>query len=111
MDRNTGMALAGTEHIRQSLVDILTTPLGTRVMLPEYGSSLFDLVDNPTDPSLAMKMIMSCAGALARWEPRIRVDKISVGAVNKGQITINLIATDVETRRRLEFNNLELNLK
>ena len=22
-------------------------------MLPEYGSKLFDLVDNPTDPSLA----------------------------------------------------------
>lgn len=45
MDRNTGKLLSGTDHIRQSIVDILTTPLGTRVMLPEYGSKLFDLVD------------------------------------------------------------------
>ncbi len=70
MDRNTGKPLSGTDHICQSIVDILTTPLGTRVMLPEYGSKLFDLVDNPTDPSLAMRIIMESAGAIARWEPR-----------------------------------------
>lgn len=28
MDRNTGKLLSGTDHIRQSIVDILTTPLG-----------------------------------------------------------------------------------
>ncbi|GDD08501.1 phage baseplate assembly protein [Escherichia coli] len=34
MDRNTGKPLSGVDHICQSIVDILTTPLGTRVMLP-----------------------------------------------------------------------------
>ena len=66
-------------------VDILTTPLGTRVMLPEYGSKLFDLVDNPTDPSLAMRIIMESAGAIARWEPRVRIDRINVLAVDIGK--------------------------
>ncbi|ECB1325844.1 baseplate assembly protein [Salmonella enterica subsp. enterica serovar Nigeria] len=108
MNRSTGEVLAGTDHIRQSIVDILTTPLGTRVMLPEYGSNLFNLVDNPTDPGLAMKIIMTSAGALAKWEPRIRVDSVNVQAIDVGKITILIIATDVETRRRLEFNNLEL---
>ncbi|EBU8551928.1 baseplate assembly protein [Salmonella enterica subsp. enterica serovar Telelkebir] len=108
MNRSTGEVLAGIDHIRQSIVDILTTPLGTRVMLPEYGSNLFNLVDNPTDPGLAMKIIMTSAGALAKWEPRIRVDSVNVTAIDVGKITILIIATDVETRRRLEFNNLEL---
>lgn len=108
MNRSTGEVLAGTDHIRQSIVDILTTPLGTRVMLPEYGSNLFNLVDNPTDPGLAMKIIMTSAGALAKWEPRIRVDSVNVQAIDVGKITILIIATGVETRRRLEFNNLEL---
>ncbi|ECC3255653.1 baseplate assembly protein [Salmonella enterica subsp. enterica] len=108
MDRSTGKPLAGTDHISQSIVDILTTPLGTRVMLPEYGSNLFSLVDNPTDPGLAMKIIMASAGALARWEPRIRVDSINVQAIGVGKITILIVATDVETQKRLEFNNLEL---
>lgn len=47
MDRNTGKLLSGTDHIRQSIVDILTTPLGTRVMLPEYGSKLLILLIIP----------------------------------------------------------------
>ncbi len=108
MDRNTGKLLSGTDHIRQSIVDILTTPLGTRVMLPEYGSKLFDLVDNPTDPSLAMRIIMESAGAIARWEPRVRIDRINVLAVDIGKITILIIATDIETQQRLEYNNMEL---
>ncbi len=108
MDRNTGKLLSGTDHIRQSIVDILTTPLGTRVMLPEYGSKLFDLVDNPTDPSLAMRIIMESAGAIARWEPRVRIDRINVLAVDIVKITILIIATDIETQQRLEFNNMEL---
>ena len=108
MDRNTGKLLSGTDHIRQSIVDILTTPLGKRVMLPEYGSKLFDLVDNPTDPSLAMRIIMESAGAIARWEPRVRIDRINVLAVDIGKITILIIATDIETQQRLEFNNMEL---
>ena len=108
MDRNTGKPLSGTDHICQSIVDILTTPLGTRVMLPEYGSKLFDLVDNPTDPSLAMRIIMESAGAIARWEPRVRIDRINVLAVDIGKITILIIATDIETQQRLEFNNMEL---
>lgn len=108
MDRNTGKLLSGTDHIRQSIVDILTTPLGTRVMLPEYGRKLFDLVDNPTDPSLAMRIIMESAGAIARWEPRVRIDRINVLAVDIGKITILIIATDIETQQRLEFNNMEL---
>lgn len=108
MDRSTGKPLAGTDHIRQSIVDILTTPLGTRVMLPEYGSNLFNHVDNPTDPSLAMKIMMASAGALARWEPRVRVESVNVKAIGVGKITILIVATDVETQKRLEFNNLEL---
>ncbi len=111
MNRNTGKVLAGTDHIRQSVVDILTTPLGTRVMLPEYGSNLADLVDNPLDPTLAIKIIMTSAGALARWEPRIRVDRIKTTSIDTGAITIAIEATDIETRQRLELNNLELPFK
>jgi len=113
MNRNTGKVLAGADHIRQSVVDILTTPLGTRVMLPEYGSNLADLVDNPNDPALAIKIIMASAGALARWEPRVRVDRVRPVTINAstGLIAIDITATDVETRKRLELNNLELPFK
>ena len=35
--------------IEESIKDILLTPLGSRVMLPEYGSRLFELIDRRVD--------------------------------------------------------------
>ena len=47
MNRETGSAISTLEHIGQSISDILTTRLGTRVMRREYGSLLPELVDQP----------------------------------------------------------------
>ena len=41
MNRNTGLGISDTEHISQSMRDILLTPVGSRVMRREYGSLLF----------------------------------------------------------------------
>lgn len=51
MNRETGGAISTVEHIGQSISDILTTRLGTRVMRREYGSLLPDLVDHPSTMS------------------------------------------------------------
>ncbi|WP_170000657.1 GPW/gp25 family protein, partial [Campylobacter sp. RM9328] len=37
--------------INESIKDILLTPLGSRVMLPDYGSRLFELIDRRVDDS------------------------------------------------------------
>lgn len=97
MHRDTGVALAGTDHIRQSVMDILSTPLRTRRMLPEYGSELQDLVDNPTDKTTIIRVIMATAVALSRWEPRIRVDAVNVQQAGGGSIALSLECTDVES--------------
>ena len=36
MDRHTGQPISGLDHLLQSIEDILTTPLGSRLMRPEY---------------------------------------------------------------------------
>jgi phage baseplate assembly protein W len=51
VNNRTGKALDGMEHLKQSVQDILTTPLGTRVMRREYGSRLFELIDAPINSS------------------------------------------------------------
>ena len=40
MDRHTGLPISGIEHLRQSIADILSTPLGSRRQRMEYGSKL-----------------------------------------------------------------------
>ncbi|MDY3572310.1 GPW/gp25 family protein [Enterobacter hormaechei] len=108
MDRNTGKPLSGTDHIRQSVQDILSTPVGSRVMLPGYGSNLIHLVDHPTDRTTTIRVVMAAAGALARWEPRIVVNSIDVLQAGGGVIRLSIHATDVENQRAILLENIEL---
>lgn len=92
MDRNAGAAIEGVDHLAQSIGDILTTPLGTRPMRRDYGSMLFELVDHPLNSATRQLAYAATAMALRRWEPRIRVKKVSLsgGAETLGQATISI---------------------
>ncbi|MDG4811647.1 hypothetical protein P8629_01380 [Hydrogenovibrio sp. 3SP14C1] len=59
MNRQTGKPLAGIEHLRQRIGDVLTTPVGSRVMRREYGSSIFELQDAPINDVFKLKMTMA----------------------------------------------------
>lgn len=83
-------ALAVRGHLRQSIVDILTTPQGTRVMLPEYGSKLPRLLDRPVTPSWRLSVYAAVVEALGRWEPRVRVERIRVTAVYAGAMDLEV---------------------
>jgi len=63
-DAKTGKPLSGVAHLRQSIRDILTTPLGSRVMRRNYGSRLFDLVDNPLNDQTLVEIFAATAEAL-----------------------------------------------
>ena len=76
MNRTTGAVLAGDAHLAQSIGDILSTPLGSRVMRRDYGSLLPELLDRPLNAATRLLMIMASAIAIGRWEPRIAVKRI-----------------------------------
>ena len=90
VDASTGRALGGIAHLRQSVRDILTTPVGSRVLLREYGSRLSELVDRPLEPDLLASIQAEAAAALARWEPRLRLRRIRVESVDGGHVTLSL---------------------
>ena len=76
MNRTTGAAISGLEHLRQSVGDILSTPIGSRVMRREYGSLVPELIDHPDNPTTRVRLYSATAGALMRWEPRFRVSGV-----------------------------------
>jgi phage baseplate assembly protein W len=76
MNRHTGRTLDGLDHIRQSMVDILTTPIGSRVMRRDYGSLLPELIDQPLTEATLLQAYAAIVMALLRWEPRIRIERI-----------------------------------
>lgn len=106
MNRNTGAVLSGTAHIRQSVQDILSTPTGTRVMLPDYGSDLLTLVDAPDDRLTQIRLVMATAVALEKWEPRITVQSVSASRTGAGRLAIDLTATDTETQKLIRLEGL-----
>ena len=61
----------GWTHTVQSIRDILTTPLGSRVMRRRYGSELYGLIDHPMNSMTIVRCFVAIATAL---EPRIEED-------------------------------------
>ena len=76
MSATTGQALDGIEHIRQSIRDILTTPIGTRVMRRDYGSEIPELIDQPDNGATRVRLYAATVAALLKWEPRIKVTRV-----------------------------------
>jgi phage baseplate assembly protein W len=68
----------GIAKINQSIHLILSTRIGERVMMPEFGSRLYTLVFEPNDSVLAARLEFETGGALRRWEKRIRVTRMEV---------------------------------
>ena len=93
MNRRTGAAIDGAAAIRQSIEDILTTPLGSRAMRPEYGSRLADMVDDAATPGTAVAMAAEVVDALARWEPRIEPEIVRAAPTPAapGRVVIEIV--------------------
>ncbi len=89
-DAATGKPISGIAHLHQSIRDILTTPLGSRVMRRDYGSRLFELVDRPVNQALLVELYAATAEALAKWEPRFRLTDVFAEAVEAGKIALTL---------------------
>lgn len=99
MNARTGRAITDMDHIRQSCQDILTTPIGTRVMNREYGSLLPDLIDQPLNGATLLRAYAATVMALAQWEPRIRIERIVrlVNSQQQGTATIEIEGVRLDT--------------
>jgi len=112
IDATTGRALGGTAHLAQSIGDILTTPLGSRVMRRDYGSLLPELVDQPFNDTTRLRLYGAAALALMRWEPRIRLIRVQLfqGAA-PGSYTLDLDCVLVDAARSTDHTRLSIPLR
>jgi len=76
-DHNTGKVISGIAHIVQSLSRLLSTPIGSCVMLRDYGCYAFELIDNPADESNRLKLFTAITDAILKWETRVLPIKLS----------------------------------
>ncbi|HEY0626694.1 MAG TPA: GPW/gp25 family protein [Allosphingosinicella sp.] len=98
MDASTGKPLGGRAHLVQSMRDILTTPIGTRVGRRDYGSLIPELIDQPMNPAGRLRLFAAAAIALTRWEPRFRLRRTELirSTTVQGSYDLALEGEDLE---------------
>ncbi len=111
MHRTTGQPLDGIEHLRQSIADILRTPVGTRLMRRDYGSLLPQLIDQPDHGATRVRVYAAVAGALMRWEPRLRLARVRWEASSRpGQAAVRIEGVYTPNGRAAQPVNLPIDL-
>lgn len=90
MSRTLASGLSFPEHLAQSIGDILSTPIGSRVLRRTYGSELPRLIDAPMNGETIVDLYMATAEALDLWEPRFKLRRVEVEQVVRGALNLTL---------------------
>ena len=92
------------KSVFQAIWTILGTAKGERVMRPDFGCGIYDLVFEMNSASTAGKLAQAVREALLAFEPRIDVRDIQVRPENGGEVL--LISIDYEVRATNNVFNL-----
>lgn len=93
-DKKSGelVTTAGVVDINKSLEILLSTRLGERIMLPNYGCNLEELMFQPLDVTLKTYIQELIKTAILYCEPRIDTQEITLDTTNEenGEILIQI---------------------
>jgi uncharacterized protein len=84
--------VSALDDIDQSIMIILSTRPGERLMRPEFGCRAHDLIFEPRDAVFDGKMHEYVTEALTRWEPRIDLldVRIELDPNTDGAVFVNI---------------------
>jgi hypothetical protein len=68
------------EDIEQAIQIVLLTAQGERLMLPDFGAGMRELVFEPNSPATRSRIAGLVRRALTDWEPRIRLERVDAVA-------------------------------
>ena len=83
----------GKEDIEQAIRILLGTPRGSRVMRPDFGCGIHELVFQPMNASTLGEIEQSIREAIVRYEPRVTLEELVVRPSEKdprGQLDIDV---------------------
>jgi phage baseplate assembly protein W len=69
---------SSSEDLDSSMRVILSTAPSERVMRPEFGCRIWDLLFEPVNTNTLGLMAQAVREAIAQWEPRVELDAVDV---------------------------------
>jgi phage baseplate assembly protein W len=97
---------SGYEDIDSSIRMILTTAPGERLMRPQFGCRIWELLFEPINANTLGLMGVAVREALSQWEPRIELDDVRVRPGDgDGQVLIEIdyVVRSTNDRRNLVY--------
>ena len=91
--------------IEESIIMILLTPKGQRVMRPEFGCEIHELVFAPNNATTAGLAAYYVQEALRMWEPRIEVRRVDANPDPDGEGRL-LVQIDYEIKATYDQRSL-----
>ncbi len=93
------------ESIRESILIILGTRKGERLMRPDFGCGINDFVFETVNPMTLGRMEVSIREALTRFEPRMNVlgIRISDENIDRGKLLITIEYQVITTNNRFNL--------
>ena len=108
MNAETGAAITGIEHLKQSIRDILLTPIGTRIMRRSYGSRLMYLLDQPMNENLIASIQGAVVEALTNYEPRVKLTRVIVNGADSGELNLTIEGFYLPDSRVIRLENISI---
>jgi phage baseplate assembly protein W len=100
------IALSSADRrVEESIYLILGTKVGERVMMPDFGCAIHDLVFAPNNASTRTRAIDAVRRALVLFEPRIDVLQVSADTA-PAEPNVLLLRIDYRLRSSNAINNL-----
>jgi phage baseplate assembly protein W len=93
------------QDIRESIWIILSTAKGERVMRPDFGCGIHDLVFAPINNTTVNLVENTVREALTLWEPRIELIKVEASAEESAQ---GKLLVSIDYRVRVTNNRFNL---
>jgi hypothetical protein len=92
-------------NVKESIFIILNTAQGERIMRPDFGCGIHNLVFETIDTTTLTLIEDTVRQALTLWEPRIKVKevKISKENIDQGQLMISIDYTVNKTDNRFNL--------
>ena len=93
------------QRVEESIYLILSTARGERLMLPDFGCGIHDLVFSPDNAATATRVVRAVRQALTACEPRIDVLDVAADAT-ADQPNLLLIRVNYRIRSNNAIGNL-----
>lgn len=108
VDASGGIALtSGPDDVNCSLRVVLSTAPSERVMRPDFGCKIWDLLFEPVNDKTLGRMAQVVREAILRWEPRVQVEQVrTIPDANDAslvRIEVDYVVRTTNDRRNLVY--------